>query len=194
MKKCDNCGSGRLLKNYMADERAYIEVTMPNIPHLQSDQWEWCDFTVCLECGKVQGKFPVEEHSFEQVVRKAGSGEYDADLYYEDRDEFEFEHEEVYGIEGLECYLKKTPDSFVYHIEEVEGKGFALINKKKGFEGEYTTEQWVYSDDLPRRISQVKPGLFVYKVGGEIGTGDELRGELEGLGFENIQMEESIFA
>lgn len=179
----------------MSDEHAYVEVTMPNIPHLSSEYWEYHDFTVCLNCGKVQGKFPQEEHKFEEVVRKSKNGELDADLYYEDEDEFIEENENLYGVDGLKYYLKKTPNEYVYHIEEKDGVGFAQINNKKDYEknGGYTNNNYCYFDDDIRSLKQVDKSLFCMLVNRKPKNITDLKSELDKLGFENIQQNESIF-
>ena len=70
---CDNCGSERILGvgakcsdlcvvNFNdIDKEGYV-------PHdVGLGGGDYLEFNVCLECGKVQGKFPLEDPEFSQT-------------------------------------------------------------------------------------------------------------------------------
>ena len=68
-KKCDQCGSDRLY-GLVSNARDCNYSKLPGEPEWSERGYapfvesisngDGADFTVCLECGKIQGKFPVE--------------------------------------------------------------------------------------------------------------------------------------
>lgn len=74
MKTCDQCGSTRLLAA-SAKCSDLCHVAEVNEPHRDLDGYvprdcgigggDYVEFTWCLQCGKIQGSFPMNEDPFE---------------------------------------------------------------------------------------------------------------------------------
>ncbi len=78
--KCDKCGSDRILKvcgktsdmfncHYKNIEHdGYV----PDNIHVGDDGYgDYVQFDLCMECGKIQGKFPVSDEQIENAINKA---------------------------------------------------------------------------------------------------------------------------
>jgi len=180
--ECDSCKSDRIVEIESSDRGASMELVNKKVS-VEYSNFEV--FKLCLNCGKMQGTFPYEKLDLEKAIEEVSTmtkSDLEEDQYNE------FSH-----IIGIKKYAK--PDQFVFHLEEHEGKGFAVINKLKNFSGTYKIDQNVYPSkfDSENSLKQLKPALFVTLSNGEIQNGKVLKQKLVKLGFKNIQQEESIF-
>lgn len=75
MSKCDQCGSPRVIvfcakvsdrcnSQYKGKE---YDGYVPRIPGISDEYGDYLKHDICLECGKVQGKFPKPEPNFKEV-------------------------------------------------------------------------------------------------------------------------------
>jgi hypothetical protein len=82
---CDSCGSQKLVDVYAkSSDRNSIYIHDINyehhgyvLPNLGigdiGDMDDYIEFTYCLYCGKIQGKFPIEDNVVKDTLRENGS-------------------------------------------------------------------------------------------------------------------------
>ena len=81
MSKCDNCGSNRIA-TICSKARDLSYLTYRNVEHdgylpdgFGIGGGDYVEFHWCLECGKIQGKFPITDESIEEYYNDEWEGE-----------------------------------------------------------------------------------------------------------------------
>lgn len=77
-KTCDKCDSIKLLEVYVQGRDTHhldykemeIDGYMPEGLNLYGNYGDAIQFKLCMDCGKVQGKFPVSEEDIETAFKE----------------------------------------------------------------------------------------------------------------------------